>query len=70
MSMKACRSELATLTRNLQLHWNSTRGSWRDGKSEAFAQRYLAPLETCTATAVTAIAQLDELISRIRMDCD
>ena len=37
MSVRASRSQLATLTRDLMNHWEQTKSQWRDTPSQEFA---------------------------------
>jgi len=61
---------LAALTRDLLNQWEQTKESWRDDKSKEFESRYLVHLDAEVATALDAIEKLDELVSKVRSDCE
>jgi len=70
MSVRASRSQLATLTRDLMNHWEQTKSQWRDTPSQEFAAKYLEPLQIQVAATLTAIEKLDQLITKVRSDCE
>ena len=57
------------LTKEILSHWQETKESWRDVKSEEFERRYIDELLASTNSACTAIEQLDKILSKMRKDC-
>lgn len=70
MSLGATRSRLAALTRELQVRWQETRGSWTDAKRDEFEQKHLAALLAAVDRASTALEEMDELLTKVRKDCE
>jgi hypothetical protein len=63
-------SRLAMVTKDLLLQWQQTRESWTDVKSLEFERKYLEELKAGVDNAVTIIEQLDNLLTKIRKDCE
>jgi hypothetical protein len=61
---------LVGVTKELSLKWDETKNYWKDDKSREFEQRYLQELFEYTDRAVTVIEKLDEILNRIRKDCE
>jgi hypothetical protein len=70
MKVGTVRNRLEMLTRELWRNWESTRTSWRDAKAQAFEQEYLQELTAQVEKAGVAIEKLDELLNRVRNDCE
>ena len=70
MSMSGSKSRLAGLTRELSLQWTETRHHWRDAKSEEFEQRFMAELSAHVNRTVMVLEQLEELLKKVRSDCE
>ena len=70
MSMSGSKSRLAGLTRELSLRWTETRHHWRDAKSEEFERRFMMELSALVNRSVVVMEQLDELLVKIRSDCE
>jgi thymidylate synthase len=63
-------SRLSALTKELWNQWQQTRTSWRDLKSQEFEQRYLGELTASVDRTVAVIEQLDNIIAKIKKDCE
>jgi len=70
MSLGGSKSRLTALTRELALHWHETKNSWRDAKSEEFERQYLQDLFISVDRSVTVMEKLDNLLAKIRKDCE
>jgi hypothetical protein len=70
MSLVAQRSRLRSLAHDLALRWDETKSSWRDSKSEEFERRFLAELGPRVEKSVEIIEKLDELLTKVRKDCE
>ncbi|HSH95262.1 MAG TPA: hypothetical protein VK968_14005 [Roseimicrobium sp.] len=70
MSVRATRTQIATLTQQLMVHWKETRESWRDQKGQEFESKYLELLESHVTAATSAMEKLDAAITRVRSDCE
>jgi len=70
MSMSGCKSRLSAVTKELSLEWDQTKNYWRDARAREFEQRYLQDLFISVDKAVTVIEKLDELLKKIRSDCE
>ena len=63
-------SKLMAITKELSTQWQQTKEDWRDAKSQEFERQYMDELLASVDRAVTVIEQLDQLITKIRPDCE
>lgn len=70
MSLTAVRPRLEQLTRDLLRAWDETRQGWRDDKAQEFETKYLSELVLRVNKATAAIDKLDELLAKVKSDCD
>ena len=70
MNIGAVRNRLEMLTRELLRQWDETEVFWRDAKAQEFDQRYLEELKAQVDKAGLAIDKLDDLLSRVKNDCE
>jgi len=63
-------SKLMALTKGLSVQWEQTREHWRDAKGREFEQHFLDPLWSGVDRALPVMEQLDQLIKKIRSDCE
>ena len=70
MSMSANRTRLVAITKELSHQWQNTKESWRDAKAVEFEQKYLVELFAAVDNALLVIDQLDQLVGKVRKDCE
>jgi len=70
MNLNANKSRLAGITRELSLQWDQTKNYWRDQKSTEFEKKYLEELFAFSDRTILVIEKLDELLKKIRSDCE
>ncbi len=70
MSLNADKTRLTALAKNISLRWIETQNHWRDAKSEEFDRRFMQELFPSVNKAATAIEKLDELLKKIRKECE
>jgi len=70
MSLSANRGRVQALTKELALKWAETKNYWRDAKSQEFEHRYIQELLIHVDRAVAVIEKLDELLTKVRNDCE
>ena len=70
MSLVGSRSRLAAISKELLLDWQQTKEHWRDAKSAEFEHRFIEELFARVDKSVVVLEQLDEILGRIRKDCD
>ncbi|HTV61843.1 MAG TPA: hypothetical protein VMH30_04660 [Verrucomicrobiae bacterium] len=70
MSAIGSKSKLLAAAKELSLKWQDTKNYWRDEKSAEFERRYLQELFISVDKAVSVIEKLDELLKKIRSDCE
>ena len=63
-------SKLMAITKELSTRWQQTKEYWRDAKSQEFERQYMDELMAGVDRAVTVMEQLDQLISKVRHDCE
>jgi hypothetical protein len=61
--------QLGKAMKELVLHWQETKAAWDDPVSRDFEQRHLVPLQMDLKMATAAMAQMAQLLDRIRQDC-
>ena len=67
MSMKEAQGNLAKATQELMLHWQRTRGSWRDGRAEAFEREVLEPLAGDVKQALSAMSRMNGSLQQAKV---
>jgi len=70
MNLSANRSRLAGITRELSVQWTETKNFWRDQKSVEFEKKYLEALFVYADKTVQVIEKLDEILKKVRSDCE
>jgi hypothetical protein len=70
MNLGANSARLAALTKDLLLKWDETRNYWKDARSREFEQKYIEEIRARVDTAAATIEKLDELLTRVRNDCE
>jgi hypothetical protein len=70
MSLAGSKARLTGSTKQLWLQWAETKNYWKDAKSEEFEHQYLEELFLGVDRAVTVIEKLDELLAKVRKDCE
>lgn len=63
-------SRLSAVTKDLLAQWQQTKEYWTDVKSIEFERKYLEELKAGVDAAVTIMEQLDNLLTKIRKDCE
>ena len=70
MNLNGQKSRLASLTKSFSLRWESAHSHWRDIRSAEFEHRFMQDLPPRVNQATQAIEKLDELLNRIRKECE
>ena len=70
MNPSGIKTRLVSLTRGLATRWDETKNYWHDAKSQEFEQRYMTELFASVDKTVTIIEKLDELLAKVRKDCE
>lgn len=70
MSLSADKSRVTALTKNLSLRWAETKDRWHDAKSQEFDERFMRELLPRVNQASAAIEKLEELLKKIRKECE
>ncbi len=70
MNLNATRTRVESLTRELCRSWDETRNVWRDAKAQEFDAEYMQELVARCSQASAAIEKLDQLLTRVRNDCE
>jgi hypothetical protein len=70
MSMSAHRSRLLQMTKELVLQWEQTRSLWTDVKSQEFERRYMQEVVARVERTTRVMEQLDQLLAKVRSDCE
>jgi hypothetical protein len=70
MSMAGSKARLVGLTKELSLKWDGTKTYWRDAKAQEFERKYLQEIFLGIDKTVTIVEKLDELLKKVRKDCE
>jgi hypothetical protein len=70
MNLSGNKSRLVGLTREILLRWSETKNHWRDARSEEFDHRFMAELDASVSRTVLILDKLDELLKKVRSDCE
>lgn len=70
MSLNASKSRLSALTKDLAAKWRETREYWRDDRAREFEQRYMDDLLSNATNTLNSIDKLEQILNRIRGDCE
>ena len=70
MNLSGAKSRLAGSARELSLKWTETKNYWRDAKSREFERQYLEDLFVRVDKTVAIIEKLDEILKKVRSDCE
>jgi hypothetical protein len=55
--------------KDLSLRWQATKQDWDDSVSEEFEKTYIEPVEMALRTAISAMDQVAQVLSRVDRDC-
>ncbi|MEM0898121.1 MAG: hypothetical protein AAGJ79_14685 [Verrucomicrobiota bacterium] len=69
-SVRPAGAKVAKRTKELLLDWQQTKEYWRDVKSREFEKKFLGALPDAVQSASTIIAELDEILAKVRRDCE
>ena len=70
MNPSGIKNRLVSLTKGLATRWDETKNYWKDTKSQEFEQRYMNELFANVDKTVTVLEKLDELLAKVRKDCE
>jgi hypothetical protein len=70
MSLSGSKNRLVAITKELSNRWDETKNYWRDAKAQEFEQRYMAELFSNVDKTVTVMEKLNELLIKVRNDCE
>lgn len=70
MSLSGSKSRIVGVTKELSLRWAETKDDWRDAKCQEFEKRYMQELFARVDRAVLVIEKLDEVLAKVRKDCE
>ena len=70
MSTRVSGSSLAQAVKELLIQWEETKAHWRDVKSMAFEKANLEELPGVTARTGLAMEEIEELLGKVRNDCE
>ena len=70
MNLSGSRSRLGALSKELSLRWLETKYHWRDTKAQEFEHRFMDDLLARVEKTITVVEKLDQLLSKVRDDCE
>ena len=70
MNLSGSKNRLIAITKELSNRWEDTKNHWRDAKSQEFEQRYMTELFANVDKTITVMEKLNELVTKVRNDCE
>lgn len=70
MNLTGNKGRLGGLTREINLRWEETKNYWRDAKSDEFERKYMVELGASVNRTLLIVEKLDELLKKVRSDCE
>jgi hypothetical protein len=70
MNLSGNKGRLTGLTREITLRWTETKAHWHDARSEEFERRFMAELSASVNRTVLIVEKLDEILKKMRTDCE
>ena len=70
MSLSGSKYRLVAITKELSNRWDETKNYWRDAKAQEFEQRYMLELFANVDKTVTVMDKLNELLTKVKNDCE
>lgn len=70
MNLSGNKGRLNGLTREILLRWSETKNYWHDAKSDEFERRFMAELSANVNRTVLIVEKLDEVLKKVRSDCE
>ena len=70
MNLSGTKNRLVAITKELSKRWDETKNHWRDAKSQEFEHKYMAELFAGVDKSITVLEKLDELLTKVRNDCE
>jgi hypothetical protein len=70
MNLGGNKGRLLGLTREIMLQWEETKSHWHDARSEEFDRRFMQELGAQVNRTVLLVEKLDEVLKKVRSDCE
>ncbi len=70
MSLAAGRYQLANAFKSLKEEWEATEEIWRDVVRKDFEKVHFGPLQERLSAVLTAIDRMDQLLARMKAECE
>lgn len=70
MNLRGSSANLAQAVKDLSIRWEETGKHWRDVKSQQFEKDYLENLPNVAARAASVIEEIDQILRKIKKDCE
>ena len=69
MSINSGRVKLVTSLKEIKVRWSKVSPLWDDAVRKSFEKEFLDPLEGKVRSAVTAMEEMQVLLTKARKDC-
>ena len=70
MNPSGIKNRLVSITKGLATRWDETRNYWKDAKSLEFEKSYMTELFANVDRTVIVLEKLDEILAKVRKDCE
>ncbi len=69
MSVRAGRTKLLGMMKDLRVKWDKTKSDWNDPMSRELEKTYMEPLERKIRSAVGDMEQMGDVLVKARREC-
>jgi thymidylate synthase len=70
MSLRDNNGALSRAAKDLLARWNDVKGVWADAQSQEFEKVYIFQIEQDVRSALSALDQMEEILQKIKSDCE
>jgi hypothetical protein len=70
MTLVDSKGALNKAAKDLYARWLEVEAVWSDAQAKEFEKTYLAPLQQDLRAAMTAMDHMDQVLQRIKSDCE
>ena len=70
MNLSGHKAQISGASKELMLRWLETKNHWRDAKAEEFERKFIVELSAHVNRAALVLEQLEELLKKVRSDCE
>jgi hypothetical protein len=70
MAIMDSKATLSAAAKELFARWQDVRAVWSDAKAAEFERQYLTPIEQDVRAALSGLDHIDQVLQRLKNDCE